>query len=280
MAKNGNSKKYRYLLGDSTRERRRLQAQAQLWDPVTHALFDRVGVKPGWRVLEIGPGQGSLHLELRKRVKGPVDAVERSEIFAQRLQRKCKKDGLGQGQIWNEEIQEVNLPHDTYDLIFLRWVMLFLPNPATVIEKLARALKPGGILAIQDYYRDTLALLPLPHDWQDFMAADHAFFSSEGGNANIGGILPHYFQQSQLKLVELKATIKQGHPGSVEWNWLSDFFLGVLDQYSKLKPFSKAKANALRASWESARKNKSSLLIAPTVLDVVGKKIGSSRRSS
>lgn len=274
MVKKGTAKRYRYLLGDSTRERRRLQAQARLWDPVTHHLFDRLEVGPGWRVLEIGPGQGSLHLALRQRVRGPIDAVERSEIFARRLEGKCKKDGLGQGQIWNEEIQKVTLPDETYDLIFLRWVMLFLPDPAAVIKKLARALKPGGLLAIQDYYRDTLALLPLPEYWQDFLAADHAFFSSEGGNANIGGILPHFFQQVNLKLIDLHATIKQGHPGSAEWNWLSDFFLGVLDQYSKFKPFSKAKADALREAWESAEKNRNSLLIAPTVLDVVGRKMG------
>ena len=73
---------YRYLLGDAAREAARLRAQARLWDPVSHALFDRIGISRGWRVLEIGPGQGSLHLELRRRVRAPVDAVERSPVFA------------------------------------------------------------------------------------------------------------------------------------------------------------------------------------------------------
>ena len=76
---------YRYILGDSAREAARLRAQSKLWDPTAHALYDRIGVKPGWKVLEIGPGQGSLHRELRRRVRGPVDAVERSEVFARRL---------------------------------------------------------------------------------------------------------------------------------------------------------------------------------------------------
>ena len=71
-------KKYEYVLGDHAREAARLRAQAKLWDPVSHALFDRIGIKRGWRVLEIGPGAGSLHMELRRRVGGTVDAVERS----------------------------------------------------------------------------------------------------------------------------------------------------------------------------------------------------------
>jgi hypothetical protein len=62
---------YRYLLGDSRRESDRLRQQARLWDPTAHALFDRLKIARGWRVLEVGPGQGSLNQELRRRVRGP-----------------------------------------------------------------------------------------------------------------------------------------------------------------------------------------------------------------
>jgi hypothetical protein len=34
---------YRYLLGDAAREAARLRAQARLWEPVSLALFDRIG---------------------------------------------------------------------------------------------------------------------------------------------------------------------------------------------------------------------------------------------
>jgi hypothetical protein len=45
--------KYSYLLGDSRREAARLRRQAQLWDPTAFALFDRINIKRGWRVLEV-----------------------------------------------------------------------------------------------------------------------------------------------------------------------------------------------------------------------------------
>src|SRR5438270_4919619 len=139
------ARSYRYLLGDSGGEAARLRAQARLWDPVSHALFDRLGVKKGWRVLEVGPGQGSLHLELRRRVRGPIDAVERSPVFAQHLSRVTARDGLGSGRIWICDLDDADLPRGRYDLIFARWVFLFLPDPARHVRLLADALAPGGV---------------------------------------------------------------------------------------------------------------------------------------
>jgi SAM-dependent methyltransferase len=263
---------YRYLLGDSRREASRLRAQARLWDPTAHALFDRLGVKRGWRVLEVGPGQGSLHLELRRRVGGPIDAVERSAVFARRLQALCRRDGLGSGQVWACDLLEAGLPRDRYDLVFARWVFLFLPEPLAHLRKLARALRPGGLIAIEDYQRETLFFVPRPRDWTDFVAADRAFFASQGGDASIGGRLPDLYTRAGLEVVDTEATLKVGGPGSSVWNWLSAYFLGVMDRLAEHPPLTRRSAARLRRAWLTAGRGRSALLIAPAVLDVVGRK--------
>src|SRR5262249_22296494 len=166
--------RYSYLLGDRRREAVRLRAQARLWDPVSIALFDRLGVSPGWQVLEVGPGPGSLHMELRRRVRGPVDAVERSPVFASALARRTRRDRFGPGMIWQTDLIDAPLPHAHYDLIFARLVLLFLPHPEAHVAKLAQALRPGGRIALKDYHRETFALVPRPAEWTNFMAADRA----------------------------------------------------------------------------------------------------------
>lgn len=261
-----------YLLGDSSVEAARLRAQARLWDPVAEALFDRVGVKRGARVLEVGPGQGSLHLALRRRVGKPIDAVERSEAFANRLRSICRRDGLGEGRIWESDLLHTRLPRAEYDFIFARWVFLFLPDPGAHVKKLVAALKPGGILAVQDYYRKTLSMVPEPPEWRHFVESDDAFFASQGGNASVGDQLPTLFRKAGLDVIDVTPTIKTGHPGSHEWNWMTTYFLGVMDRYAMFPPFTPAEGRRLAAQWRRAAKDPRSLLIAPTVLDVVGRK--------
>lgn len=263
---------YRYLLGDAREEAARLRTQAKLWDPVSHRLFDRLGVRRGWRVLEIGPGPGSLHLELRRRVRGPVDAVERSPVFAKRLAARCRRDGFGEGRIWRGDLLAQPLPPDTYDLVFARWVFLFLPRPEAHVRRLARALKPGGLLAIQDYHRETMGVVPRLPEWEEFFAADLAFFASQGGDASIGGRLPRMYEAAGLEVTGIVPTVMTGHPGSPVWRWLSAYFLGVMPRYAQFPPFTPAKADRLRRAWLAAARNRSSLLIAPAVLDVVGRK--------
>ena len=263
---------YRYLLGDSRKETARLKHQASVWDPTAHALFDRLKIKHGWRVLEIGPGQGSLHMELRRRVRGPIDAVEPSSAFSGGLQRKWRRDGFGDGHLWQCNLADAPLPRNTYDLIFARWVFLFLPNPEAHVKKLVAALKPGGLLAIEDYSRWTLRMVPEPVEWENFLKADRAFFDTQGGDANIGARLPALYKKAGLRVTDITPTTKTGRPRSPEWTWITTFFLGVLPRYAAFRPFNARQAASLRRHWLKAAQAKTSILISPTVVDVVGKK--------
>ena len=266
------ARRYDYLLGDSRTEAARLRDQARLWDPTAHALFDRLRVRRGWRVLEVGPGQGSLHLELRRRVRAPVDAVERSPVFASRLRALCKRDGFGEGRLWQDDLLDADLPRGHYDLVVARWVFLFLPDPLAHLKKLERALKPGGLLAIEDYHRATFSMVPDAPEWPSFIAADRAFFASQGGDVSIGGKLPALYRRAGLEVVDVTPTVKSGHPGSREWRWMTNYFLGVMDRYAAFAPFDRQQAARLRRRWLAAGRDPQALLIAPALLDVVGRK--------
>ena len=211
-------------------------------------------------------------MELRRRVRGPIDAVEPSAAFAAGLQRQWRRDGRGEGVLWESNLIDVPLPRNAYDLIFARWVFLFLPKPEAHIKKLVGALKPGGRLAIEDYSRWTLRMVPEPPEWDNFLKADGAFFESQGGNVNIGTHLSTLYAKAGLEIVDITPTTKFGRPGNAEWEWLTTYFLGVLPRYAGFRPFTPKQAASLRRHWLACGRQTTSLLISPTVLDVVGVK--------
>lgn len=272
---------FTYILGDSPKETERLRAQAALWDPVSHALFDRIGLPRrqasmrklrSKRILEIGPGYGSLHMELRLRNGAPIDAVERSPVFAQHLRDITARDRLGAGNVMQCDLIDAPLPPNFYDVIFARWVFLFLPDPLAHIRKLVRALKPGGVLAIQDYHRETFDMVPRPAAWAAFLAADRVFFASQGGDVSIGSKLPTLYRRAGLAIESITPTLRVGQPGSATWEWVTTYSLGIMPRYATLGPLSKPEAQQLVTEWRRAGRSQATLLIAPTLLDVVGRK--------
>ncbi len=267
--------KYRYILGTSSFEVRRLRFQAGLWEGMTEALFDRLKVGPGWHCLEVGAGIGSVLLPLAERVRGRggrVDAIERSPKYAAFLRSQMRRRGLSHVRLIEADLRSAALPSSAYDLIFARWVFLFIPEVEAHLRLLLRALKPGGLLAVEDYHRSSMAVYPpLPH-WKELILADAAWFASQGGDVNVGGRLPQLYRKVGLKLVDLTPNIKVGGPESDVWKWAEAYFTGYLDQMAQFKPFTSTKAARFRTGWMRAKRTPGSIFISPTVLDVVGRK--------
>lgn len=267
-------KKFDYILGDSDYEVQRLAFQAKVWEDMTEGLFDRLRVGPGWRCLEVGPGTGTVFFPLARRVgpKGRVHGVERSEAYAGFLKRQIKKEKLGQARVTQAELLGAGLPRGYYDLVFARWVFLFLPELEKHLQKLIGALRPGGLLAIEDYHREGMGMYPRPRHWNDMMKADTAWFASRGGDISVAGRLPGLYRKLGLELVETRPNVKAGGPESDVWTWAEAYFLGYLDEMAKFPPFNKKKAKEFRSDWLAAKKTPGALFISPAILDVVGRR--------
>jgi ubiquinone/menaquinone biosynthesis C-methylase UbiE len=63
-----------YILGSSQTERARLLAQCRIYVPETQWLLDHLGIKPGWRALDVGCGPLGI-LDLLSAHVGPTEVV-------------------------------------------------------------------------------------------------------------------------------------------------------------------------------------------------------------
>ena len=65
----GKASKNSYILPHNlSGERQRLALMSELLDPMHRALLERIGLRPGWRCLEIGCGNGSISQWLAAKV--------------------------------------------------------------------------------------------------------------------------------------------------------------------------------------------------------------------
>lgn len=135
-----------YLLDDDhERGRVRLSLVERLEDPATIALLERLGVVPGWRCLEVGAGHGSIAEWLTTRVgrAGRVVATDVDTIF-------LEERGLAGLEVRRHDLVRDELEREAFHLVHARHVLVHIPEREAVLRKLARALRPGGVLLIEE----------------------------------------------------------------------------------------------------------------------------------
>lgn len=123
----------------------RLRLLAALLDPGTFELLDRLGVKAGWRCLEVGAGGGSVAAWLCDRA-GPHGSVLATDIDATVL-RELEHPRL---EVRVHDVLTDQLPEREFDLVHARLVLAWLARPELGLRRMVAALKPGGLMLVEE----------------------------------------------------------------------------------------------------------------------------------
>lgn len=128
-------------------------------------IVERSGVKPGMRVLEIGPGPGYFTPTLARCVTsegkhGSLTCVEIQPEMIAKLRQVLHREQITGVEIVQADAQKLSFPEESFDLIFLATVIGEVPEIQAFFHDCARLLKPGGILAVTEQVIDPDFLLP------------------------------------------------------------------------------------------------------------------------
>jgi SAM-dependent methyltransferase len=140
-----------YVLGHTDQELERLVNQAQLVDPITRRSFLEAGVSLGMRVLDVGSGPGDVSFLVADLVgaRGEVVGVDRSPIAIRTANARMASRPLANVSFVEGDPAELQFARP-FDAVVGRYVLMFQPDPAAMLHRLATHLRPGGVLAFHE----------------------------------------------------------------------------------------------------------------------------------
>src|SRR6266550_3948449 len=140
-----------YALGSTDAEQERLIRQAALLAPFTERFFLGAGLGPGQRVLDIGSGVGDVAMLVAKLVgpSGEVVGAERDSRSIARARARVAEAGLHNVSFTQADVSQVQ-SSKPFDAAVGRLILMFVPDPVSVLSSLVRLMRPGGIIAFQE----------------------------------------------------------------------------------------------------------------------------------
>lgn len=141
-----------YPLGHSRHELSRLIEQARYFGDLTEQVMLAAGIGPGMRVLDAGCGAGDVSFLVAEMVgpSGSVLGVDRSQDAVALATRRAEDAELDNVRFRAADIDELTLDKPV-DALVGRLVLMYLPDPAATLRRLASFVRPGGIVAFHEF---------------------------------------------------------------------------------------------------------------------------------
>ncbi|MER0444117.1 methyltransferase domain-containing protein [Streptomyces sp. Edi4] len=197
-----------YLLDNRRAEAgERFDALAELFDDSTFRHFDALGLGPGHHVWEVGAGGLSVPRGLAERV-GPEGRVLASDLDTAWLSGAELPPNV---EVRRHDVGQDQAPGGPFDFVHARLVLVHVTDRARALATMAGALRPGGVLLIEDADPALQPLLCLDEYGPEQERANRlrrgfrALLAERGADLSYGRKLPRLLRESGLERVEADA---------------------------------------------------------------------------
>jgi SAM-dependent methyltransferase len=197
---------------------------AAMGRPVTEALVEYAGPRPGMEVLDLASGTGEPAISLASRVgpDGHVAALDLSADLLKIAEERARQRGLTNFSARQADAHDLPFPDASFDLVTCRFGVMFFADCDLALRETHRVLKPGGRACFlawgpfdQPYWSSTMGIVH-KHVGGPIMApgGPNMFRFAEPGSLS-GALRRAGFHDVQ----EETRTLPWTWPGSVEEVW-------------------------------------------------------------
>ena len=191
----------RYVHGYSEREALRLNDQATTLDDLIHndSLFPA-----GSLVLEAGCGVGAqTRIIAGKNPDTRFVSVDLSEDSLKEAGKRIRSEGISNVEFKQADIYHLPFNDETFDAVFICFVLEHLHNPGTALQELKRVLKKGGTLVAIEGDHGSTFFYPDSESAHAAISCQVQLQGKNGGNSNIGRELYPLLVSAGLSMVSV-----------------------------------------------------------------------------
>lgn len=223
-----NSSPHPYIHGRSGRESERLQFQASRLGDILH---QGTRYPPGARVLEAACGVGAQTLILaRNSPDTNFVSVDIAEVSLKEAQRRIHAEGISKVAFQQADVYDLPFEPDSFDHIFVCFLLEHLPDPVLALENLRRVLRPGGTITVIEGDHGSALFFPDSSDARKVIGCLVELQRQMGGNALIGRELWHLLNDAGFTRVIISPRLvyaNDGLPESVEG--VENIFIAMIE---------------------------------------------------
>jgi SAM-dependent methyltransferase len=173
-----------YVHGYDSREAQRLHDQAATLVDLLHM---DTAFPAGSTVLEAGCGVGAQTVTIAERSPGAhVTAIDISEVSLRQARQAVESHGLSNVMLLQDDILRLNFAPESFDHVFLCFVLEHLPRPMDALTALKRVLKPGGTITVIEGDHGSTFFHPDSEEARKTIACQVTLQAQAGGDALIG----------------------------------------------------------------------------------------------
>jgi SAM-dependent methyltransferase len=176
-----------YVHGYHPRENTRLQDQASTLEELLHS---DTHFPPGSRILEAGCGVGAQTVPLaRNSPHSLITAVDISEASAGEARKRVAAEGLTNVQVLQGDIFNLPFQPESFDHLFICFVLEHLSRPVEALSILKDFIKPGGSITTIEGDHGSAYFYPDSEAAHKAISCQVELQRRAGGNAMIGRAL-------------------------------------------------------------------------------------------
>jgi phosphatidylethanolamine/phosphatidyl-N-methylethanolamine N-methyltransferase len=132
-----------------------------IFGPTLHpgrlVALDRMGIKRGDRILEVGVGTG-INASLYPR-NCHVTGIDLSTSMLDKARERVEREDLRHVRLFEMDAANLTFADESFDIVYAPYLVSVVPDPVRVAQEMRRVCRRGGRIIILNHFRSPNAIL-------------------------------------------------------------------------------------------------------------------------